>query len=131
MKLYIDEDGAASVREAVERADSVFTVRISYAEARAAFSRQRREGGLTPRELRAVVRKLDQDWSRYGIVEVTESLVRRAGALAERRSLRGYDAIQLAAALELRDGGAAVEFACFDARLDRAARSERLASGVR
>lgn len=119
------------MREAVERADSVFTVRISYAEARAAFARQRREGGLTPRELRAVVRKLDQDWSRYGIVEVTESLVRRAGALAERRSLRGYDAIQLAAALELRDGGAAVEFACYDIRLGRAARGERLAVGIR
>lgn len=106
MKLYVEEDAAASVRDAVERAGSVFTVRISYAEARAAFARQRREGGLMPRELRAVVRKLDQDWSRYGIVEVTESLVRRAGALAERRALRGYDAIQLAAALELRDGGA-------------------------
>ncbi len=84
-----------------------------------------------PRELRAVVRKLDQDWSRYGIVEVTESLVRRAGALAERRALRGYDAIQLAAALELRDGGADVEFACFDDRLALAARRERLVSAIR
>ena len=63
MKLYVEEDGSASVREAVEREDSVFTVRISYAEARAALARQRREGGLTPRELRAVVRKLDEDWS--------------------------------------------------------------------
>ncbi len=126
MKLYVDEDGSALVRAAVERASSVFTVRVSYVEARAAFARQRREGGLTPRELRRVAKSLDRDWREYGVVEVTESLVDRAGVLAERLALRGFDAMQLAAALELRDAGGGVEFASFDERLDRAARRSRL-----
>jgi predicted nucleic acid-binding protein len=47
--------------------------------------------------------------------------------LAAKRALRAYDAIQLAAALELRDAGAPLEFACFDDRLRAAARAERLA----
>jgi hypothetical protein len=49
-----------------------------------------------------------------------------AGVLAERHALRAYDAVQLAATLELRPVGAPVEFCAFDGRLNRAARRERL-----
>jgi len=62
----------------------------------------------------------------YNIVDVNDPLVRRAGALAERHGLRGYDAVQLAAALDLRAADAPVEFLSFDSRLNRAARRERL-----
>lgn len=37
----------------------------------------------------------------YKIIEITEVLLHRAMALAEKRYLRGYDAVQLAAALEV------------------------------
>jgi hypothetical protein len=57
---------------------------------------------------------------------VSDGLVRRAGALAEKHALRTDDAIQLAAALELRRGGIDRGFACFDAALMGAARRERL-----
>jgi predicted nucleic acid-binding protein len=127
VKLYVQEDGTGETLVLVERSSAVYTVRVSYAEARAAFARQRREGGLTSREHGAVVRRLDAEWNRYGVVEISDSLVRRAGALCDRRALRAYDGLQLAAALELRDAGAPVEFACFDGRLIGAARAERLA----
>jgi predicted nucleic acid-binding protein len=52
--------------------------------------------------------------------------VRRAGGLAERHALRGYDAIQLAAALAVRGAGADLECASFDGRLNQAASRERL-----
>lgn len=112
---------------AVERAAAVATVRISYAEARAAFARLRRDGGLTRAGLRQMVRELDREWGAYNVVEVVEPLVRHAGALAERHSLRGYDAVQLAAALTLRRVAPEVEFVSFDARLARAAAREGLA----
>ena len=55
------------------------------------------------------------------------TLVRRAGVLAERHRLRGYDAVQLSAAVDLRVAGAAdVAFASFDTRLNQAARRERM-----
>lgn len=130
MKLYVDEAGSESVAAAVERAEAACTVRVSYAEARAAFARHRREGALAAPDLRRLVRALDEDWSTYQIVDVSDGLVRRAGALCERHSLRAFDALQLAAALELRRGGLAPEFACFDAPLVRAARRERLAAAV-
>jgi predicted nucleic acid-binding protein len=73
-----------------------------------------------------VVRELDTEWPAYDIVELHDPLVRRAGGLAERHALRGYDAIQLAAALEVRGAGADLEFASFDGRLNQAASRERL-----
>jgi predicted nucleic acid-binding protein len=104
----------------------VITVRVTYAEARAALARHRREGGLTTPALRRAVRQLDDEWGTYEVVNVSEPLIRRAGAPAERHALRGYDAVQLAAALDVRDAGADLEFACFDDRLAHAAARERL-----
>lgn len=108
------------------RAGAVATARITYAEARAALARHQREGGITRTILRNIVRDLDRDWGTYNVVEVAEPLVRHAGALAERHALRGYDAVQLAAALTLRRVSREVEFATFDERLGAAAARERL-----
>jgi predicted nucleic acid-binding protein len=127
VKLYVEEAGTSDVIACVSRAAAVVTARISYAEARAAFARHRREGALRTADLRRVVRDLDDEWATYSIVEISDAVVRRAGALAERHALRGYDAVHLAAALDVRRAGGEVEFAAFDARLCRAARREKLA----
>ena len=117
----------SGVAAAVDQATAVATVRITYAEARAAFARHTRAGGLTAGDLRRVIRQLDEEWGQYTLVEVTDALVRRAGTLAERHGLRAYDAVQLSAAVDVRlAGGADVAFASFDARLSLAARRERL-----
>ena len=131
MKLYVDESGSTEVDAGVARAAAVATARVTYAEARAAFARHAREGGMTTSDLRRVVRQLDEDWERYSIVEITDAVVRRAGGLAERHKLRGYDAVQLAAALEVRLAGGDVEFSLFDDRLTHAARRERLRAAMR
>jgi predicted nucleic acid-binding protein len=130
VKLYVEEDGSEAVAAALDGAEAACTVRVSYAEARAAFARHRRDGALAAADLRRLVRALDDDWSTYQIVDVSDGLVRRAGALCERHALRAFDALQLAAALELRRGGLAPEFACFDAKLVRAARRERLPTAL-
>jgi predicted nucleic acid-binding protein len=126
VKLYVEEEGTTRTAARVEEADGVATVRITYAEARAVLARHHREGAITGAELRAAVRELEREWPAYSIVEVNEPLVRGAGTLAERHALGGYDAVQLAAALEIRRAGGDIEFAAFDARLNRAARRERL-----
>jgi predicted nucleic acid-binding protein len=127
----VEEPGSEGVALRLERAEAVVTVRVTYAEARAALARHRREGGLTARALRRAVRQLDGEWGSYDVVDVSDPVVRRAGTLAERHALRGYDAVQPAAALEVRDAGADLEFACFDHRLARAASRERLPLATR
>ncbi len=49
----------------------------------------------------AAIARLRLDFaSEYRIVEITPALIGRAMMLAERHALRGYDAVQVAAALE-------------------------------
>jgi predicted nucleic acid-binding protein len=126
VKLYVEEAGTLRVVTRVEHAEAVATALTTYAEARAALARHQREGGISGAELRRTVRELDREWGSYNVVGLSDSLVHSAGALAERHALRGYDAVQLAAALELRAAGGPVEFCAFDDRLNRAARRERL-----
>ena len=102
-------------------------MRIAYAEARAAFARKHRERGLSRADYRSVLADLDQDWYDYFIVDVSQSLVRAAGILAENHALRGADAIHLAAAVTLsKQVGESIRFLCFDGRLATAARKENL-----
>ena len=65
---------------------------------------------------------LAQDWPRFVVMEVDQALVERAGNYADTFALRGYDSIQLAAAFEAgRIAQSPICFACFDARLNKAA----------
>lgn len=129
VKLYVDEEGSAAVRGHVARAELVATSPLAYVEARAAFTRRRREGRFPSPEYRRVVRGLDADWDRYLLVEVRMSVVREAARLAEAHRLRAYDALHLASARVVRDRlGEAVAFASWDADLGAAARREGLVS---
>ena len=122
-KLYIEESGSDEVRQELAEADTAATSAVSYAEARAAFARLRRDGTLTSAMFVAVKRDFETDWSRFAIVEPTLALCRAAGELAERYRLRGCDGIQLAAFLEVagEDLSSETRFSSFDRRLSRAA----------
>jgi hypothetical protein len=126
VKLHVAEAGSARVRAWSDQAACLVTSLVTYVESRAAFARLHRLGGLTGGALRAVVARFEHDWSRYEILGIEEALARRAAALAERHGLRGYDAIQLATALEARPPRGTLVFGCFDDRLNRAAVREGL-----
>ncbi|MGH7231792.1 MAG: type II toxin-antitoxin system VapC family toxin [Nitrospiraceae bacterium] len=127
VKLYVDEPMAQAVKAAVGETDAVATSLLAYVEARAAFARARRESRLSLSAYRRVVDAFVEDWSRYITVEVTDALVKEAGQLAASRSLRGYDALHLAAALSLQHRiTMPLYFLAFDRQLMAAAKREGL-----
>jgi predicted nucleic acid-binding protein len=129
VKIYVEEAGSTDVRERANRADGLATSRIAYAEARAALARKLRERGLSRMNYRSVVEDLEQDWDDYFIIDVSDSVVKLAGGLAEKHALRGADAIHLSSALSLgKQARGVVMFCCFDDRLALAARKEGLAT---
>lgn len=68
-----------------------------------------------------------EDWSAFAQIEVSVALVHRAARLAIERSLRGYDALHLAAALAWREYlSEPVTLATFDRDLWQAARDSGL-----
>jgi hypothetical protein len=76
-------------------------------------------------DLAALASRLDVDWPRFVTVDVTDPLTRRAGELADRFNLRGFDAIHLASfelVLERAGGEDEVAFSTADDALARAAR---------
>jgi len=123
VQLYIAEPGSDVVRGLVAQATVVATSGIAYPETRAALARRRRERALTAAAVTRARRAFEDDWPRYLAVEVSASVCREAGELAERYRLRGYDAVHLASYLEVARGAGVTEtqFSSFDDRLNRAA----------
>jgi uncharacterized protein len=129
MKLYVEEPGTEAVRRAAEEAEALATHTIAYPQIRSAFARLHREERFSDDDLSRVKAFFVEDWPRFVRVQADEPLLRRAGDLAELLALRGYDSVHLAAGEHTKlQGGAAVLFACFDARLSKAA--ELLGLGV-
>jgi uncharacterized protein len=126
VKLYVTESESLLVRSWVAEATVVLTAAITYAEARAALAQSRRSGVLSSSDLRRAVAELDAAWPGYNAVGITEALVQRAGRLAEAHALRGYDAVHLAAGLQVHSREEHCRFGAFDARLNDAARREGL-----
>lgn len=122
LKLYIVEAGSEALKARVVEAEAVAVCRVAWAEAHAALSRRAREVPGDAPVIEQAKAALAQDWPRFVVMEVDQALVERAGNYADTFALRGYDSIQLAAAFEAgRIAQSHICFACFDARLNKAA----------
>lgn len=123
LKLYVVEAGSAELKALIADAEAVAVCRIAWAEAHAAFSRRAREVPQDAALIEQAKRALAADWPRFVVLEIDQSLVELAGEYADTFALRGYDSIQLAAAFEAgRIAQTPIRFACFDARLNKAAK---------
>ncbi len=121
-KLYLNEAESGTVHEAVERAERSATSTVAYAELRAAFARRHRVGDLGDEGLRRAVARIDADWRGYLRISASNLIAYRAGEMAERYALRGFDAIHLASAARLQERFPGLRFLAFDDRLVDAAR---------
>ena len=122
VKLYVHEDGSEAVIERATESEAVAVCRIAWVEIMSAMARRARE---TPRDAEALDRarrRVVSDWPHYLTLEVTQGLVELAGDYAEAFALRACDSVQLAAVQTVhREAPGEVSFACFDARLSKAA----------
>ena len=127
VKLYVREADSVEVSKLVSDAEAVATSIIAYAEARVAFARKLRDKGLTEQDHARIKKDLDRDWESLFVIKLTDAVVQSAGDLAEKRSLRGFDALHLASALELRNAvSLPVLFSSSDTRLRDSAKEEGL-----
>ena len=101
--LLIDEPGTETAGAAWDAAARVVSVRLVYAEARAALAQAFRVGRITSGHHDRSVAGLKELIDQFDYVDVDDPLVRMAGELAHQHSLRAYDAVHLAAALKVGD----------------------------
>jgi predicted nucleic acid-binding protein len=122
VKLYVREVGTEVVRAATGSLPLV-SVRLSFVEVLAALAAAARLGRVA--DFAAPASAFRAHWRSYVVIEVDRLLAESAADLAVRHALRGYDAVQLAAALSAAGAEpASLTFASFDVALSRAAAAE-------
>lgn len=115
VKRYVAESGSEAVRQTMQDARGWFTCRIGFVETVRAIALAAGE---------SATRLMRSEWPAFGIVEVDQTLVEHAAALAAARDLPSLDALHLAAALLLRSDD--LVLATWDRRLHAAAQGEGL-----
>ena len=134
-KRYVTETGTAWLQATLDptTACSVYIVRITAVELIAALTRRERGGTISPPDATAARSAFRAHLgAEYKVIEVTETLVNQAMLLAETHGLRGYDAVQLAAAMDVNAsyraaGLPTITLICADSELNAAALLEGLA----
>lgn len=134
VKRYVMEVGSSWLKALLDpmTGNVVVVARITAVELIAAFTRRERGGSLSPADAARARTDLRVDLTHeFQVTEVTETLVIQAMLLAETYGLRGYDAVQLAAALDvnallLASGSPKISLVSADAELNAAAMSEGL-----
>jgi len=104
VKRYVTETGTPWVKSIVNprSGNHIHLARITGAEVVSALSRRMHGGSITAAAGAVAVAEFRNHFaSEYVTVDITPSLIESAMNLAETYALRGYDAVQLAAALEV------------------------------
>lgn len=130
VKRYVQEAGTAWIQALTEpTAGHVhFLVRITLAEMVAAVTRRERTGHMAGADAATALADFQYDFvHQYFTVEVSAGLVAHAASLAKVHGLRGYDAVQLAGALEVQSNTPSIVLVSADADLNAAATAEGLA----
>jgi predicted nucleic acid-binding protein len=128
VKCYVAERGSDLVQAVLAEAEVAATALISRAEVAAAFGKAVRMRVL-PREMAQLgLEAFYSQWPDFVRIQVNETVVARAGALAWEHGLRGYDAVHLAAATGWAEAmNEQVTLATFDVALWQAATRTGLA----
>ena len=133
VKRYVQEVGTPWVRRLTHRgqAHEIYLASITPVELTAAVARRRRGKTLSAPQASSILSRFRKHLAgRYTVLELTPVLLAEAMRLANSRELRAYDAVELAAVLELKrqwvDAGISVVLVSADQDLNDAATVEGL-----
>ena len=133
VKRYVNETGTGWVTAIVDPAagNELWLARVTGVEVVSAIARRQRGGSIAAADAITALADFRHDLAnQYLAVEITSALIAHAMTLAETHALRGYDAVQLAAALEVNGRylalGLSLTMVSADAELNAAATLEGL-----
>lgn len=136
VKNYIPESGTnwvKSIFNAVSQTE-IYSASISEVEVIAVLARKRKGNRLAANDALNLMNRLKIDFATaFLVIQISPTLLIQAIELADKYALRGYDAVQLAAALEiysnlfsLFSGTLSFTFVSADNELNQAAQAEGL-----
>lgn len=134
VKRYVAETGTYWVASLFKPSakNIIYVAQITGVEVVSAISRRQRGGSLTSTAANKSIARFKRDFqNKLRVLRLTDSVTSDAMRLAEIHGLRGYDAVQLATALELENRFvsrklASITFISADNQLNQAAQNEGL-----
>ncbi|RUT03143.1 hypothetical protein DSM106972_054510 [Dulcicalothrix desertica PCC 7102] len=133
VKRYVNEVGSAWVLELFnsEPSNKIFIAAITGVEIIAAITRRSRGGSLNSVDTKILCNQFRSDYQTdYQIVQITNNIITSGMTMAETYSLRGYDAVQLAAACAINalclTNNVSLTFMSADNELNTAALAENI-----
>jgi len=107
VKRYVDETGSAWLTDLILSAapplsrSPLQVALVSGVEVVAALTRRQRTGNSSVEETTQAIERFYREWRNvYETVRLDHDMIQQAMRLAQRHGLRGYDAVQLASAME-------------------------------
>jgi uncharacterized protein len=103
VKRYVNETGSIFIENLanLKGGNLILLARITQVEVASAFARRLKAGSLSQTDADDALKLFQHDLTNnYFVIEVTKDLLDEAMLLATKHALRGYDAVQLASALE-------------------------------
>lgn len=125
VKRYVRAEGSTQVSRWLRETQAA-TSRLTEAEISSALARRVCDGSLSAHARAVALKRLRDDLTRIHVVEMVPVVVAGVHGLLERHPLRASDSLHLAAALYLRTRLGRTEFVVYDAKLEAAARAEKL-----
>lgn len=134
VKRYVTETGSVWLEALIDPSSGnrVYVARVTLVEVISAITRREKGLHLSAADADTARLAFEQDFLNvFRKVEISKDLINEAAHLAKKHALRGYDAIQLAAALETEKERVAVGLSSLillsaDAELNNAAIAEGL-----
>lgn len=135
VKRYVAETGTAWIISLIKPSlnNIIYIAQITGVEVVSAISRRQRGGSLTAQAANKSIARFNRDFqTKLRVLRLTDAVINEAMRLAETHALRGYDAVQLATAVELSNKLTAnnlppITFISADNQLNLAAQNEGLA----
>ena len=135
VKRYLTETGSKWIIGLLKPSakNTIFAARISGVEVVSAIARRRKGLSITQPNAQKAIFRFQRDFRKKIVkTNLTPLLVEEAMLIADKHELRGYDAVQLASALEAnrlrqQNGLSAITFISADNALNSAATAEGLA----
>jgi len=133
-KRYVVETGSTWVKGAADSTtgNRLYVAAITEVEVAASLTRRVRGGSLSASEAVSGISDFQTDLrAQYRILDISPTLIDAAVNVAMKHGLRGYDAVQLAAVLQVRDervalGATPIILVSADTELNTAALAEGL-----
>ena len=127
IKRYVAEAGSEAMDRLLADRPYAATSRLAYPEILSALNRKQKAREISTRVLGGLVKAFESDWRKLFVLEFDDALLPIIMQAIRQHAIRGADAVHLASAMWLRSVlKEDVVFACADAKLLDAARSERL-----